>query len=470
MTNLESSAEERTCKNGSCRFCVAVATIDEEINHLIAKRNDLRSEHNRAHDPIHRLPDELKNQIFEFLLPLHNEWGVISPLERTVMPTYLASICRGWRDIAWSNPFLWSTMHIGLGKSTSDQSKFVHDWIIRSRTLPLTFHIQVLDRSNEGLERSRMVLPPVLDVMSHCSNILQSLFLDMPFPVFGSLHCSNFQWHRLMRLRIFMFPADQIQPLPFLNPTASPKKIVLRHVPFKSLQISWNHLSSATVSWWSLEDITQLFQHASQLNDCHIESLAPGPRGFSIPLIIHHRLKTLSFHYAQDNDATLGLLLSLTLPCLQEFHTNETLHLVSLPALVHRSSCPLRRLTLFQDFEDQITDIDGVQPLPGVTDLVVEGEEPATIILELLLKEYFPDLRHLTLRLETFLVLWNTSTFRLYLDRKRPRSDGPNEGRLHKFLVTDQDSSGFEDMWNSDVGEELNALGISLTEDGFEFI
>ena len=453
-TKLESNAEERTCKNGSCQFCV-VATIDEEINQVVATRNDLRSEQNRAHDPVHRLPDELKNHIFELLLPLQDEWGKIRRTERTVMPTYLTSICRGWRDIAWSNPFLWSKMHIVLGRSTSDQSKFVHDWIMRSRTLPLTFHIEVLDRSDGGLERSRKILPPVLDAMSHCSNRLQSLSIDVPFATLCAFQHSNIQWHHLMRLRIVMFPPHgQIyQPLSFLNPTAIPEKIEVGHLFPKSLQISWNRLSSATVSFWGLEDIAQLFQHASQMTNCRIVYATYGSRSFSMPPIIHPRLKTLSLHSADDEDMAPALLGSLTLPCLQDFDTDEMMSLMDLPALVHRSSCPLTTLTLLHDPEADSVVLDGLQPLPGVTDLVVESLEQGcqvAMINKLLLEEYFPDLRHLTLRLEPFLLLWAKDDILLYLDRKRPRSDGPNKGRLHKFLVIDEDqTSNFEEMWNS---------------------
>ena len=151
---------------------------------------------------MHRLPVELKNHIFELLLPPRDEWGEIPDTQRTVMPTYLASICRGWRDIAWSDPFLWSTAHIALGRSdsTPDPFNFVHDWIQRSQTLPLTFHIQVVDRGKRGLERSRKALYPVLDAMSQGSNRLHSLSLDIPFVILSAFQHRNLRWHHLRRL------------------------------------------------------------------------------------------------------------------------------------------------------------------------------------------------------------------------------------------------------------------------------
>jgi hypothetical protein len=140
-TELGTDAKPPMCKNRPCQICIRVTEVDEEINQavatlrrLMAKRCDLRSEHNRVHGTlIHRLPVELKNRIFELLLPSRDEWGAIPETERTVMSSYLDSIsvCRGWRDIALANPFLWSTIQIALG--TSNPSIRFNDWILRSQ-------------------------------------------------------------------------------------------------------------------------------------------------------------------------------------------------------------------------------------------------------------------------------------------------------------------------------------------------
>jgi len=142
------------CKNG-CQICTDVTKVDEEINQVeanlrrsVSKRCDILSEHNRVHGTlIHRLPVELKNRIFELLLPPRKEWGGINGTG--TLHSFLAtiSVCKGWRDVALSNPFLWSTMDINLGTSMSLCG--INDWILRSRTLPLTLHIRSLDRSNK---------------------------------------------------------------------------------------------------------------------------------------------------------------------------------------------------------------------------------------------------------------------------------------------------------------------------------
>ena len=193
------------CKNG-CQICTAVAQVDEEINqaltmlrHLLDKRCNLRTEQNRTHDPMHKLPVEIRNQTFELVLPRWDEWGDTIQVKGEG-PLRLSSVCRSWRDIVWSNPFFWSTVRIGLGKgSASRWIDFVHNHITRSGTMPLTFHIEVVG----SMEQSRKDLVPVLDAMNHCSNRLQSLSLEVPFDTLHAFqHNLNLPWHCLMQLRI----------------------------------------------------------------------------------------------------------------------------------------------------------------------------------------------------------------------------------------------------------------------------
>jgi len=458
------------CKNEPCQICTEVTEVDEEINQavanlrrLLSKQCDILSEHNRVHGTlIHRLPVELKNRIFELLPPPRNEWGVINGtrMHSSSLLTTI-SVCREWRDVALSNPFLWSTMHVNLG--TSNLSSRINDWVLRSQTLPLTLHV---DCSNKDLERSRKVLA---DVMSLCSNRLKSLSLSVPSQVLCGLRHNNFQYHHLTQLRVSSSQNDQ--PLSLLNPTASPEKIELvGSESFQSLHISWDHLISATIFHLDLEGVTQLFQRASQMTFCRISILPRGPDNSSMPPIIHHRLKTLELHQSLGWGVAPYLLGSFTLPCLQEVEVFEDIHLKLLSALVRRSSCPLTKLTLhLQRVEFPF---DEFQPLSGMTDLVVRFWEHSKgdALMRLLLEGHFPDLRHLTLGIQPFEVLWDIGAIPILLDSKRPRPDEPNEGRLHKFIVVEQGRiSRFDRMWNSDVGEQLKELGITMREDGFEF-
>ena len=469
---LTTNSNAPTCENGPCHVCSAVAKVDEEINQavaalrrLIAKRCDLRSEQNRVHGTlIHQLPVEIKNYIFELLLPSRDEWGESPHKERLVIPSYLSSVCRGWRDVAWSNPSLWSTIHILLGAISSTRISSINDWVLRSRPLPL----QIILYDSGG---SKKQFTDVLNAISQCSDRWHSLSLKIPWTLNACLP-SNLRCQHLKKLRIICRNdfGDQSGPL-FLCPV-NPEKIEISGAALQSLRVSWNHLTSARVTNFDLEEITQLFQHASHMTHCHIVSRRSITALGSMPPIIHRKLKIFGMSWESYPLRTTDFLSSLTLPSLQEFHTNAMLTLspTSLPALVQRSSCPLTKLRLFKNFGNEKFLFDNLQPLPGVTDLVLEAltYEPF-VIKKLLLNGYFPDLRHLTLRLEPFRVLLKIGFIIPLLALKQSRSDRPNEGKLDKFLVIDK-ASKFDDLWNSDLGEQLKALNISLMEDGFEIL
>jgi hypothetical protein len=430
------------CKNGPCQACIDVANIENEINQAVAtlrrlldKRCNLRSEQNRVHDTfVHRLPVELKNKIFELLLPSRNEWGAIGAGRSVIMPLYLTSICRAWRDIAWSNPLLWSTIQIGIGKkgSKSDPSRsnFIQEWILRSRTMPLTLHIVV--HETKGFEEE---LKSIIDAISQCSNRWCSLFLDIPGTSneLSAFQHNNFQCHLLKRLQIISRKNWGKEPLPFLNLEVNPEKIEVHGISFRSLQISWNHLSSATVEDFTLEEITQLFQHALQMTFCRIWSPRTGSRDFSMPLITHQRLKSFGLYCKKHASAGVTLLRSLTLPRLKHFKTDEMALLTPGVALVQG---PSRSLTCTWKILDDINS-DDLQRFPGVTDLVLVFPVIQANVKKLL--KHLPDLCHITINVASFIYLWHDTIMPVLLDRNRPDPDVANKGRPLNIFVRDND-------------------------------
>ena len=477
MCSFETSTP--TCKNSSCQPCIAVAKVDEEINQvvttlrrLLTTRRDFRSKQNRVHDPMRRLPIELRNFIFELLLPTRDEWGVVQGRgKRFLMPSHLASICRSWHKTASSNPLFWSMIYLVIGGrpgrpiSTSSQIHFVRDWILRSQSLPLTLHIVAYDE--EGLEQE---LNGILDAISQSSTRWLSLSLFMPHKVLRTFHHSNFPYRHLKKLRIRSSYLLDESDVPLLNPEVSSEEIDIHGVHFRCLQISWNHLTTATVHS-SHAEVMPLFQHALRMTSCWIFWIPDfSRRNFSTP-ITHQSLKVFGLFDASELAAT-SILGYLTLPNLQEFHTNELVPLLppNLPALVYRSSCPLTRIT-FRDagmggsWSGSRAALD-LRPLPGVTDIVVETM-PYVMFKKLLFEEYYPDLLRLTLRLRLFLHLWDRDIIPALLDRNRTR---PDSQRRRKLLVVDKHQA-FRDnpMWNSNFKGQLKTFGIRWREDGFEF-
>ena len=420
-TELATNPKAPICENGPCQICIAVANTDKEIDQavgtllrLLAKHSDLRSEKNRVHrSPIQQLPVELKSYIFELLVvPSRNEWGQIL----RIGPRLSAGI-----------GVLWSTMHISIGTHASmldpfGRIKIVRDWLQRSRTLLLTLHIV----GHPGfLKGSKEESKGIIGVINQCSDRWHSLSLNIPSELFCAFHPNNFQCRPLKKFRVIgtllYYTIDR--PVAVLDSTVSPVEIELRQsgISFRSLQISWNQLSTATVDF-CLEDILQPFRHASQMTYCHI--VLPECFDDDPPMspIIHQRLEILRL----SGGRWIPFLGCLTLPRLQQFYSTDLFPIQYLPALVHRSSCPLTRITFdlspIDTWSLYLELFDNMQPLPGVTDLVVnniEGVCQIAGIKKFLLEEYFPDLRHLILQQDSFYVLRDEDVIPLLLDWKR---------------------------------------------------
>jgi len=469
------TTESPTCKNGPCNACIAVKRVDEEINQaaaalrrLIVKRSNLRSEQNRVHDSLmHRLPIELKNYIFQLLSPLRDNWGrIMAP--GVIMPLYLTLVCTGWRDIALSNPFLWSTIHVRIGgqvSRTSDRINFVREWILRSQTMPLTFHLDIQTEGDDD-DYDEEELKGIIGVVSQSSNRCHSLSLDIPS---NALRSFSIQCQHLKRLRITRRRGLDLVPVPFLNSEVALEEIETRFVSYQLLQMSWNHLSSAKVEFSSPEDIVHLFQHAPQMTHCHISELVFSSSTFTMPPITHQRLKTLILCRAHSA-IKAKLLRSLTLPCLQEFGTDQLAVIpIFLPALVERSSCPLVRITFCNG--GAIDFLSDFHSLPGVTDLVLESPIVSHVLLEsFLLEEYLPNLSRLTLRLQPFLQLWKGGKMLVC----KWMAGGGNEGRHRKILVIDPSVGGELSVLvlETDIGKRLKDMqwNIRLRRDGFELM
>ena len=143
-TELAKNAKATICENGPCQPCMAIAKVEigqavVTLRALLAKRCDLRSGQNRAHGLV-RLDSQPNSKT------THSNF--FYPRKMNGVESKGPWCCHVWplsaEAGAWSDPFLWSVVHIVLGKSnsTSGPSNFLHDWILRSRTLPLTFKNQ----------------------------------------------------------------------------------------------------------------------------------------------------------------------------------------------------------------------------------------------------------------------------------------------------------------------------------------
>ncbi|THU96650.1 hypothetical protein K435DRAFT_664095, partial [Dendrothele bispora CBS 962.96] len=96
--------------------------------------------------PIRRLPPELLSLIFLWRIRCNWRGSIFNFIERgtELPPVVLSQVCSGWRQLAWSTPFLWSDLQIMLGYPKYLYEEFVdliqpliHLYFERSSQVPL---------------------------------------------------------------------------------------------------------------------------------------------------------------------------------------------------------------------------------------------------------------------------------------------------------------------------------------------
>ncbi|KAJ7270761.1 hypothetical protein B0H12DRAFT_1229234 [Mycena haematopus] len=164
--------------------------------------------------PILQLPSEILSEIFIECLPTYS-----AAPDSTRAPMLLTAICRDWREIALSTPYLWCSfiLSVDLGK-TDDGSTIIRlfeAWISRSGSCPLTIVINCVAPS------AKYTLPAsFISALSRSSSRWRDVNLMLPLTDFYRLQ-ANEGLTELKRLSISATAntarVNSESPLPPLN-------------------------------------------------------------------------------------------------------------------------------------------------------------------------------------------------------------------------------------------------------------
>ncbi|KAK7012854.1 F-box domain-containing protein [Favolaschia claudopus] len=124
-----------------CKARITTLSTLEEERHSIQEK--------LAHTtfPILTLPVEITSEIFLSLLS-SSPPSFPRPYPR-VAPILLTQVCRTWRNIAYSLPRLWATLHLSfpypwrrkVQQWSNEYTSFIRDWLRRAGTAPLTLSL-----------------------------------------------------------------------------------------------------------------------------------------------------------------------------------------------------------------------------------------------------------------------------------------------------------------------------------------
>lgn len=135
-----------------------------------------------VNDPTVGLPPEILASIFQFSIHFCGDrlGYYFEPDAQSLaisMPLKLGAICRRWRQVAWSTPFLWTTLSISLNLCEGPaRILLVEEWILRSKVLHLDMNVNL----PQYVERTFKECENLLVTIAKSAHRWRLLNIDMP--------------------------------------------------------------------------------------------------------------------------------------------------------------------------------------------------------------------------------------------------------------------------------------------------
>ena len=297
--------DQPTCValNGEpCLPCKERAAIFHQIKQLKAKYNTIGTARNAIHDPfIHKLPPEIASHILCLSLPtlnngedgpntIHGQWSIFR--KEWAAPLKLGSVCRKWRQLAWSTPNLWTTVYIRIKPSMTPSTAeslpgLLREWLGRSGTLPLTiyffsFHeftdfvvedglsdsLSDIDFTGTWTDTLDVAASLVIGILDFHSARWQNLYLkasaDMIERFSGSAEPK--QLVSLEVIDIMAGDSPSQAPPKFMRESGLiPTHLKLTYFPPTSINLRWDNITHATLTPITHEESLDFLRQASNL-------------------------------------------------------------------------------------------------------------------------------------------------------------------------------------------------------------
>ncbi|KAJ7661934.1 hypothetical protein DFH06DRAFT_1191069 [Mycena polygramma] len=327
-----------------------LADLQAQITNLERSLRALRAENALVHArldsftyPVLTLPNEIVSEIFVHFLPPR---PLCPSLRGTDSPTFLASICRKWREIALDTPTLWRAIPITLyATDTAFQRQhcMLEDWLERSRSGPLSIRIHRSWRSRPRPRQTAVILKvPSLGHRTRWEHL--TLFLVDP-----DLVISDDPMPLLSHLDVYLntHKAFTLPPAPRL------RTVTLNAAAASSLTLPWVQLTSVTLRGVHPAQCTPILQQTLNVVHCELRFDQPFGGDSEHPDLLLPSLKSLalvdeSYRLPKSavrylNSFIVPALLSLRIP---EWFLSRTSSgpVDSLASFISKSGCSLQQV------------------------------------------------------------------------------------------------------------------------------
>ncbi|KAF9558288.1 hypothetical protein CPC08DRAFT_724603 [Agrocybe pediades] len=367
-----------------------IKRTSQRLKDLLSRHQELRTETNLLHSRIIRdLPVEVLCRIFQAYLsidlpaPKKKKLHPLNPsrLSSTATPFKLGTVCRTWRQAAWSTPSLWTRIYVELGEDKEPylhtQYNIIKNWIQRSRSLPIEIYINekhLIDseptpdwvfslQSDSNCDPRKGCLQVLAqsadrwrDVDLHVRRILVEYLLSQASDVVGGTTHKLCKFVLSSRATTGRDSSDAPQLRPQYK--IKPQQLEMLGSESRPGRLANNFdLSGITYfksTFWPLRDCVAILSEAPHLLSCHFDSVsASGPPqtldASEIWHVTHDHIQQLSvsFEYSMRGPVTFDFI---TTPALREFHcytrSSRAYRDLSFGAFFERCGFSLTHLTL----------------------------------------------------------------------------------------------------------------------------
>ncbi|PPQ96712.1 hypothetical protein CVT26_010263 [Gymnopilus dilepis] len=312
---------------GRCEACVKTEQLElqmaeakKAMGNLFEQHRELRTQMNRAHDQlIQRVPLEVVSCIFQSFATLEGN------------PLILGSVCRAWRQLAWSTPSLWTAIDINAERhSTPSCRQVAVEWLDRSRQFPLSVRLRTpLDNKWHDKKKNEEGLCDLISIINRFSTRWQSLDVEM-INVYFTILCEDSQPGNILRTLRLNNPSNNFATPPaefqMPGPKPRPEDVSLTYLDLKRVHIEWDNVTRAELIWCQVDDALEILRRAPRLQTCTV-LISGVPRlalHFPIPSepVVHDQITDLTCkfaHVANFDDCVVTFFEKTSLPRLERF-------------------------------------------------------------------------------------------------------------------------------------------------------
>ncbi|PPQ74791.1 hypothetical protein CVT26_004882 [Gymnopilus dilepis] len=322
-----------------------VAQLDHHIRILGILRAYICRSRNQI-VAINCLPFEVLSQIF-VLGNIASELDS-GPVQPTVFPLILGSVCYKWRCVAWGSSELWESFHCRISKARCDaQAMILRGWLQRSQQRMLSICISI--RDEDAWTESSNVSTSIIDAIVPYCERWTHLGLILPEAWYQSLNQAQGKVPNLASLSIRP-PMSTSPPLSFgtFAQATSIRSFFASHYDLANIHLRWDVLKKVVLEGVTTNEAIDVIRRGESITSCRFNEL--GALEHDFPRITNNSsiqdLEISTDEWA-DLDEFLDFLvlpglrsLTVTLP---EGHPDP---LFTIEALISRSTCPLKSVDI----------------------------------------------------------------------------------------------------------------------------